>query len=69
METEDGRCDICCDEGGSKSTSIGKRKQCSLSVCTDCKVSHKKQKGRGHTVVRRDDEVALKPERKRRRLL
>ena len=68
MKTEDDRCDICHDEGGSKSTSISKRKQCSLSVCTDCQVPHKKQKGSGHTVIRRDDEVALKPG-KRRRLL
>ena len=66
MEIEDGRCDICRDEGGSKSTSISKRKPCSLSVCTDCQVSHKKQKGRGHTVIRRDNEVALKPGKRRR---
>ena len=65
METEDGRCGICRDEGGSKFKSVGKRKQCSLSVCTDCQESHKKQKGRGHTVVRRDDEVALKPGKRR----
>ena len=67
MEIEEKHCDICYSKDGAKSKSIGKCRQCLASVCADCDVTHRKRKGRGHTVIRQEDEVEP-PAVKRRRL-